>query len=86
MTERIVDFGNDGKSAVRIAMARQHGAVVRGEIVRCRDCANFDSKRDGCWWFAHAERQSDYSWADEPSDVEPGGFCAWGERKEVRYD
>ena len=53
------------------------------EIVRCGDCANFDAKRDGCWWFAHAERQPDYSWADEPSDVEPDGFCAWAQRKEV---
>ena len=53
------------------------------EIVRCRDCANFDAKRDGCWWFAHAERQPDYSWADEPSDVEPDGFCAWGERRDA---
>ncbi len=52
------------------------------DVVRCRDCENYDSERDGCWWFAHAERQPDYSWADEPSDVEPDGFCAWACRKE----
>ena len=51
------------------------------EIIRCRDCEHYDPKRYGCWWFAHAERQQDYSWADEPSDVEPDGFCSWGERK-----
>ena len=56
---------------------------AKREIVRCRDCEHFDSLRDGCWWFAHAERQSDYSWADEPSDVEPDGFCKWGERRDV---
>ena len=56
--------------------------LPRFEVVRCRDCANFDAKRDGCWWFAHAERQPDYSWADEPSDVEPDGFCAWAARRE----
>lgn len=55
--------------------------VVDVRVVRCRDCLHFDSKLDGCWWFAHAERQPDYSWADEPSDVEPDGFCKWGERK-----
>lgn len=55
----------------------------REEIVRCRDCEHYDSLRDGCWWFAHAERQPDYSWADEPSDVEPDGFCKWGERRDV---
>ena len=55
--------------------------VQREEIVRCRECVHFDAKRDGCWWFSHVERQSDYSWADEPSDVEPDGFCAWGERR-----
>ena len=51
-------------------------------VVRCRDCEHYDSERYGCWWFAHAERQSDYSWADEPSDVEPDGFCAWAERRQ----
>lgn len=51
------------------------------ELVRCRDCEHYDSKRYGCWWFAHAERQPDYSWADEPSDVDPDGFCSWGVRR-----
>ena len=76
-----------GVSAEVIEKAK-NGETVRitpklEEVVRCRDCVNFDAKRDGCWWFAHAERQSDYSWADEPSDVEPNGFWAWGERRDA---
>ena len=77
MTERIVS-----KQLVTDGWETWCETEEREEIVRCRDCANFDVKRDGCWWFAHAERQPDYSWADEPSDVEPDGFCAWACRKE----
>lgn len=52
-------------------------------IVRCRDCKEFDSKTDGCWWFSHLELQGNYSWAEEPSDVEPDGYCAWGVRRDA---
>ena len=52
------------------------------EVVRCRDCKRFDSKREGCWWFTHYEQRSDYSWEELPADVEPDGFCAWGVRKD----
>ena len=61
-----------------------YGHHLVGEIVRCRDCKH--SHKDGalCNFFA--------SWVpiaggDEyeymPADVEPGGFCAWGERREL---
>lgn len=53
----------------------------REEIVRCRDCKRFDAKADGCWWFSHFEQMGDYSWDEMPAEVEPDGFCAWGERK-----
>ena len=46
MTEYIVGFG--GNPAVRIAMAKQHGAVVRWEIVRCRGCRH-EGKPYECW-------------------------------------
>ena len=84
MSEYIVDFGDDGKSTVRIAMAKQHGAVVRGELVRCRDCKHY---RDGI-----GENGRRYS---EPHCGEIGAlaygalfevsedcYCAWGKRKE----
>ena len=48
MSEYIVYFGNDGKSDVRMAMAKQHGAVVRGGIVRCKDCRH-EGKPYECW-------------------------------------
>ena len=71
MSEYIVQFGYEPPTG------------VKEQIVRCRDCEHYDSERYGCWWFAHAERQPDYSWADEPSDVEPDGFCAWAERRDA---
>lgn len=70
MSEYIVDFGDDAKSAVRMAMARQHGAEMRGGIVRCADCEHYNSYQDLC------ERL-------KPGMVVMGdGFCAWGERIE----
>ncbi|MBQ9002680.1 MAG: hypothetical protein IJ087_12585 [Eggerthellaceae bacterium] len=47
---------------------------VREEIVRCRDCAFFREKDWRC---------TSYQWrnCDESPDVEPDGFCAWGERR-----
>jgi len=83
MTERIVDFGDDGKVDVRIAMAKQHGAVVRGGIVHCRDCMYY---RDGIG--RNGRRYSEpycgnigelaYGALFEVSD---DWFCADGQRK-----
>ena len=76
MSEYIVDFGDDAKSAVRMAMARQHGAELRGGIVRCVDCrwAKLD--------------HSDHEYRDEYrcnmwiTDVSADGYCWRGRRKE----
>lgn len=59
---------------------------MREEIVRCRDCA--------CAVVTHPRNpitgapagievwRCDYFWnADELCEVEPDGFCAWGEKK-----
>ena len=60
------------------------GYRLAGEIVRCRDCEY--SHKDGTLCNLIA------SWVpiaggDEyecmPADVEPGGFCAWGIRREA---
>ena len=74
MTEYIVNFGDDKSSAfVRLAMAEVacHGAKLREEVVRCRDCEHFydDSLCD-----LGLENIGLYSM------VEPDGFCAWGKR------
>ena len=82
MSEYIVDFGDDGKADVRMAMAMQHGAQVRGEIVRCRDCRHFTPK--GTHKFKNGETNADYcayirGWMLQ---ITPDGYCAWAERKE----
>lgn len=43
-------------------------AIAREEIVRCRDCRFSLAHGNGC-----CRNQDIY-------DVEPDGFCAWGER------
>ena len=53
-----------------------HAPVVdmAQEVVRCRDCKHCDEEHYGAWgrvW--HCEKFG---------DVEPDGYCAWGERKE----
>lgn len=75
MSEYIVNFGDDKSSAfVRLAMAEVacHGAKLREEIVRCRDCK----------YYMHSSwhRCDLHSIAHE---VEPDGFCAWGERRDA---
>lgn len=48
--------------------------TLHGEIVRCRDCVHYMSG-------SRCNLQDDFNefhWLD----VEPDGFCAWGERKE----
>ena len=47
----------------------------REEVVRCRDCAFFRGKDWRC---------TSYQWhnCDESPEVEPDGFCAWGEKRD----
>lgn len=49
---------------------------VREEIVRCRDCKHYHDKFNGCDEFGDM-------WHDEYANVEPDGFCAWGERRDA---
>lgn len=44
------------------------------EIVRCRDCMHYREHINGCAEFGDEAR-------GEFANVEPNGFCAWGERK-----
>ena len=55
-----------------IALDKAAGTLAKYgyvKVVRCRDCERFDGEHEGCRRFSHY--------------VEPDGFCAWGERKEV---
>ena len=51
---------------------------VREEIVRCRDCAYICNRE-----YANGLEYHTCSYFDsEHAEVEPDGFCAWGERRE----
>lgn len=49
-------------------------SLPRSEIVRCRDCKHYTHEKSD-WCHFHG----DIAWSTN-------GFCAWGERKEVRDD
>lgn len=56
------------------------------EVVRCRDCAHATDLRDGTL-DCHGPLAAPWDYyADQPqvNVVEPGGFCAWGERRDAR--
>lgn len=62
---------------------------VRERIVRCRDCkhssVSFDETRTMCRYWSmndYDDSESSHGYTLYPV-VEPDGFCAWGERKEV---
>ena len=74
MSEYIVDLTDVEKRKFSWSMETLYEQVpVREEIVRCRDCKHLMSNN-------RCNLQDDYNefhWLD----VEPDGFCAWGERK-----
>lgn len=80
MTEYVVDFGDEKSSAfVRLAMAEveDHGAKLREEIVRCRDCRYYDQNDEP------SEVYPDRYLCDLMANfLHPDGFCAWGEQRE----
>lgn len=55
----------------------------REEIVRCRDCKYANEDGDKCVYFAAWEPLPEGDeFRDVYVDVEPNGFCAWGERED----
>ena len=86
MTEYIVD--GDCLIPRLEGLTLQIHFKTNGEIVRCRDCKHV--KYDPEWqpdrrfkpvdlWTCHAEWCEGFE-GDHPQ-VEPDGFCKWGERK-----
>ena len=80
MTEYIIDWGGIGARLVELYeegvppflwTKRLREERLREKVVRCRDCK----------WYTHSSfhRCDLYSIEHE---VEPDGFCAWGERRE----
>ena len=49
----------------------------RESIVRCRDCKHSIAYGNGCMFFAAGMGK----FTETAMDVEPDGFCKWGERK-----
>lgn len=78
MSEYIVNFGDTSSAFVGLAMAeaKSHGASIGEQIVRCRDCGHYTEDEDQSYHWCG-------SWCEQ---VEPDGFCAWGERKEANYE
>lgn len=79
MAEYVVEEPSDRSASWR----------VRGRIVRCRDCkhssVSFDETRTMCRFWSmndYDDSESSHGYTLYPV-VEPDGFCAWGERKEV---
>lgn len=53
------------------------------EIVRCVDCKHATDDGYGCTLFGRREQMGNYRWDDVPAEVEPDGFCVWGERRDA---
>ena len=80
MDERIAEFVVECTVDGDWLYPTDGGAVKRryaDEIVRCRDCERYYSHIHGCDLFAFDTWDS-LTYAD----VEPDGFCKWGERRE----
>ena len=45
-------------------------------LVHCKDCKHYRDRINGCAEFGDESR-------GEFANVEPDGFCAWGERREA---
>ena len=71
MSEYVVEEPSDSSASWR----------VHEHIVRCRDCKYVTDESYGCKYFSHYEQGASYRWEDVPAEVEPDGFCAWGERR-----
>lgn len=79
MSEYIVNL--HGELGMALAVACAGAGFAREEIVRCRDCKHaFKADLSGNWYECmKPDGDGDYArW-----DVEPGGFCKWGERRQA---
>lgn len=54
-----------------------YGWQLREEIVRCRDCVYMTNRK----YRNSLEYQTCSFFDSEYAEVEPNGFCAWGEHK-----
>lgn len=52
-------------------------AVDAVEVVRCKDCVNYEERFGGCGYCYHW----DYEQGESPNRVDEDDFCSYGERK-----
>ena len=78
MREYIVDFGDKSSAFVGLAMAEavNHGANIKCEVVRCRDCK---FRRE----YKTLNEVECLLFDDATFEPKPDGFCAWGERRDA---
>lgn len=90
MSEYIVDVANDDATYKRVfgkTPGYLLGYPVRERIVRCRDCKYLDTPDwDEVLAAQHGEPPASCMRPDGDGDymrfeIEPDGFCKWGERK-----
>lgn len=78
MSEYIVRMPPDMPYEIR---AELNAWYVESEpIVRCRDCKFSIYNGERCTFWKRTEKVNDYEYMDVAAEVEPDGFCAWGER------
>lgn len=87
MSEYIIKLPNGGAAdeCIRLRGYEKslYGYELHEEIVRCRDCKYANEDGDECVYFAAWEPLPEGDeFRDVYVDVEPDGFCAWGERRE----
>ena len=73
-TEYVVDFGDCRSNrfvGLNMVLIKQNGAKLHERIVRCRDCKHYTEDEAEYWHYCG-------EWCGQ---VEPDGFCSWGERK-----
>lgn len=58
-------------------------AFSGGGIVRCRDCVCLSDDQSRCARFSLPLFEEGVGWTEVGTEVEPDGFCAWGERRDA---
>lgn len=86
MSEYIVELPMSGAADEFIAKhgvddCRLYGYKLTGEIVRCRDCRYY-YEADEYHPQGNYDRRCCKYFDAYNDEVQPGGYCAWGERME----
>jgi hypothetical protein len=72
------DNGNYGINAKSVMVAIENAPAVDAvEVVRCKDCVNYEERFGGCGYCWHW----DYEQGELPNRVDEDDFCCYGERK-----